>query len=121
MIVVDTSVWIEHLHRPVAELEQLLRDGRISQHPMVTGEIALGSLRERERVVSLLQHLPQCSQVADEPLLEFIEGHQLGGAGIGFVDANLLATSAAEKFRLWTSDKRLSAQAQRLSLSYQPS
>ena len=120
MVIVDTAVWIDHIRRPLAPLAQLLAEGEIVQHPMITGEIALGSIKPREALLRFLQLLPSTLISTDADVLVFIDEQRLFGTGIGYVDAHLLAACINGGHKLWTRDKRLAAQADRLAVSYEP-
>lgn len=121
MILVDTSVWIDHLRRANAALALALSEGEVCQHPFVTAELALGSLAERARFIAMLAYLPPIPVVDHNRLLAFISDHRLFGTGLGMVDAHLLASVAGESgVRLWTLDKRLFDHAKRLGRSYRP-
>lgn len=118
MILVDTSVWIDHLRQADAELQAHLNAGRVLIHPFITGELALGSLQKRKVVLDALQGLPQAPLATDEEVLRFIEQHTLFGIGIGYIDAHLLAAvRLAPGSSLWTRDKRLLMAATHLGLS----
>lgn len=118
MILVDTSVWIEHLRRGNAGLVELLNAGRVLAHPFVCGELALGNLQQRDTVLHALQDLPQAHMATHEEVLRFIEQKSIFGLGIGYVDAHLLAAvRLTHGAALWTFDKRLSAVSLRLGLS----
>ena len=119
MIVVDTSVWIDHIRRPIDALGELLIADRIRHHPFVTAEIMLGSVASRAAVAAALSRLPACSPAEPETLLEFVEFAGISGCGIGFVDAHLLLAASRAGDRLWSRDKRLKTQAERLGLAYQ--
>lgn len=118
MILVDTSVWIDHLRAGDRTLTSLLHAAEVLAHPMVIGEMALGTLRRRALILRMLQNLPQANVATDREVLHFVDQHALLGLGIGYVDAHLLAavrlTAAAS---LWTRDKRLAAVAQRLGVA----
>lgn len=119
MILVDTSVWIDHLRTGVERLVALLNAGRVRVHPFVIGELACGHLRQRNEVLSLLNGLPQASLASQAEVLFFIDSKALSGRGIGFIDAHLLASTAIEgTSRLWTRDKRLRKVAVDLELAY---
>ncbi len=118
MIIVDTSVWIDHIRRPIDRLGERLLAGEIRHHQFVTGEIMLGSVANRIRVSETLAMLPQCPLATMEELLRFIEGPDLSGCGIGLVDAHLLHSATSEGDLLWTHDKRLAAQADRLGVAF---
>ena len=118
MILVDTSVWVDHLRSGDETLASLLESSRVLMHPFILGELACGNLRRRNQVLTLLGHLPRITVASNEEALLFIERHRLMGKGIGFVDVHLLAAVALEcGARLWTRDRRLHAQARRLRLA----
>jgi predicted nucleic acid-binding protein len=118
VILVDTSVWVDHLRVGDKALSSLLDAGMVLAHPFVIGELALGNLRQRGIVLSALSNLPHASVATDAEVLHFIDRHALFGRGIGYVDTHLLAaarlTAAAE---LWTNDKRLHGVAVQLGLA----
>ncbi len=119
MILVDTSVWVDHLRVGDEDLVALLNSGRVLAHPFVIGELACGKLRNRAEVLMLLKGLPQAPLATGAEVLFFIERHELMGCGIGYVDAHLLAAaSLADAARLWTRDKRLMTAAASLKLAY---
>jgi predicted nucleic acid-binding protein len=118
MILVDTSVWVDHLRANEPLLASLLTQNRVLGHPFVRGELALGNLRQRETILSALDNLPQASLVFNDEVNYFIEKNALFGLGIGLVDAHLLAsTQLMGNARLWTRDKRLQMAAERLNLA----
>ncbi len=120
MILADTSIWIDHLRKGDKLLAALLEKGRVVMHPMIVGELACGSLRDRAILLRLWRNLPPLTPVADEAALTFIEAKELMGKGIGFVDAHLLAAVAVEPgARLWTRDKRLAGVAELLKLDWE--
>lgn len=121
MILVDTSIWVDHLRVGQPVLARLLEQGRVLAHPWVTGEIALGSLSQRQQVLGLLGGLPQAEVASASEVATFIEHHRLYGIGIGYVDVQLLAaTRLTADARLWTKDTRLAAAAARLELVADP-
>lgn len=118
MILVDTSVWIDHLRNNDPLLADLLMQSKVLSHPFVRGELALGNLQQRNKILAALDNLPQAPLVFSEEVNFFIERHQLFGLGIGFVDAHLLAsTRLIGTARLWTRDKRLQLVAERLKIA----
>ena len=118
MILVDTSVWVDHLRASDDVLVGLLDAGMVLAHPFVIGELALGNLGRRETVLSALSDLPRAIVATDAEVLPFIDRHTLFGRGVGYIDIHLLAavrlTAGAE---LWTRDKRLHGIAVRLGLA----
>jgi hypothetical protein len=118
VILVDTSVWIDHLRRGDTELQRLLEKGQVLTHPFVVGELAMGRLKRRETILEALQNLPAAEKALDNEVLLFVADHALFGLGIGYVDAHLLAsTRLTPGALLWTRDKRLAEIAATQSLS----
>lgn len=118
MILVDTSVWVDHLRSGDEALSDLLGEGAVLTHPLIIGELAMGMLRQRAMVLGSLQRLPQATSANDEEALAFIEQESLYGRGIGYVDAHLLAaTRLSAGATLWTRDKKLLKTARELGLS----
>ena len=111
MILVDTTIWVEHLRRGLPSLATLLQEGEVLIHPWVIGELACGNLRNRQQVLELLQGLPMATVASDAEVLLLIERDRLMGRGIGYVDAHLLASARLSHCRLWTQDRRLAAVA----------
>ncbi len=116
MILVDTSVWVEHLRHGLPRLATLLQEGEVMIHPWVIGELACGNLRNRSQVLDLLQGLPAAMVASDTEVLLLIEREQLMGRGIGYIDAHLVAAARLSHCRLWTQDRRLAAVAQEQGL-----
>lgn len=118
MILVDTSVWVEHLRKGKATLAGALENGTVLMHPFVIGEIACGNLTRRKALLRLLCDLPQALVATDTEVLDFIERRSLMGRGIGYIDAHLLAAVAIDgSASLWSLDKRLDAIARELNLA----
>jgi hypothetical protein len=113
MIVVDTSVWIEHLRTGKTSLGKELVLGDVWSHPFVVGELACGQLRNRAEILALLRALPQAPVAEHDEVLAFLDRHQLTGIGIGWVDAHLLAATRLLGARLWTLDRALREAARR--------
>ncbi len=119
MILVDTSVWVDHLQRGSTRLVQYLSQGAVLAHPFVVGELALENLRQRTQVLEALSQLPMATAATDSEVLEFIARQSLFGRGIGYVDAHLLAAARLTSGSwLWTLDQRLQAAASALELAW---
>ena len=121
MMLVDTSVWIDHLRHGDAELAAALEAGQVWMHAFVLGELACGNLRsraERAQVLGLLQALPAMPVSTDKEALFFIDQHGLMGRGIGYIDVHLLASVQLGGAQLWTRDKRLHTVAAELGLAH---
>jgi hypothetical protein len=118
MVLVDTSVWVNHLRDCDKHLEKLLLNGEVVCHPHVIGELACGNIKNRKEIISLLRSFPMASLIEFEEFLYFIEQNKLNGKGIGFVDIHLLASAQLSQIPLWTEDKRLMKAAAELDLKY---
>ncbi len=119
MILVDTSVWVDHLRTGVPALAAALEEGSVLMHVFVRGELACGNLKNRGEVLRLLGELPGAPMATDSEALDFIERRALMGRGIGYIDVHLLASVALSgTARLWTRDKRLATVAAGLKLAY---
>ena len=118
MVLVDTSIWINHLRDGDLHLEKLLFDGDVVCHTHIIGELACGNLKNRKEIISLLKSLPTTPVIEFQEYLYFIEYNQLSGKGFGFVDIHLLASAKLGQVPLWTADKRLKAAAADLDLNY---
>lgn len=118
MILVDTSVWVEHLRAGAPRLAKALDSGVVYVHPFVIGELACGNLRNRIEVLDLLSNLPSLRVATHDEAMEFIERRRLMGRGIGYVDVHLLASVVlGAPVRLWTRDLRLAAVATELGVA----
>lgn len=119
MILVDTSVWIDHLRSGEPALATALEGGRVLMHPFVLGELACGNLENRGEVLRLLGDLPAAPTATDPEALGLIERRALMSRGIGYIDVHLLASTALDGVaRLWTRDRRLAAAAAELELAF---
>ena len=120
MIVVDSSVWVDHLRRHEAALAAALERGLVLCHPFVIGELACGHLRHRATLLASLAQLPASPVATHQEVLAFLEQHSLAGRGTGWLDVHLLAAAALTGGgRLWTRDKKLVAVAAELGLGYE--
>jgi len=120
VILVDTSVWVDHLRSSEPKLVAVLEGGRVMTHPFVVGELACGNLKNRGDILKLLGDLPAAPTAADIEVLEFIERRALMGRGIGYIDVHLLAAAVLSgDTRLWTRDKRLADAAKELGISFE--
>ena len=120
MVLVDTSVWVDHLCKDNTPLVNLLNQGRVSIHPFVIGELACGNLGNRKEILSLLQALPQTEKASDDEILFYIEKNQLSGKGLGLIDVHLLASAQLSDNLFWTKDRRLHETAKKMKLAYTP-
>jgi predicted nucleic acid-binding protein len=118
VVLVDTSVWVEHLRKGSPTLKELLGRGQVATHPFVIGELALGNLRQRDAVLSALAGLPQARTAAHDEVMLFIDRHKLSGKGVGYLDVHLLASvKLTPGACLWTLDKRLASTAESMGLA----
>lgn len=118
MVLVDTSVWVDHLRRGDPVLAGLLEEAMVLSHPYVIGELACGNLGNREEVLSLLGSLPDIRRPDDDEVLFFIDRERLHGGGLGYVDVSLLAACRLHGIPLYTRDAPLNAVSRRLGTSF---
>jgi predicted nucleic acid-binding protein len=119
LILVDTSVWVDHFKAPVAALGELSRSGQILGHPFITGELAVGHLRDWTAVLDALRLLLQAKVASEIEFLTLISSERLAATGLGFVDVHLLASCRiAPGTRLWSRDKRLARYADQLGVAW---
>jgi predicted nucleic acid-binding protein len=117
LILVDTSVWIDHLRQGDAPLTDMLQHGRVLGHPFVIGELATENLCQRDKILHALQGLPRAVVAHDTEVLDLIERETLFGSGLGYIDVHLLASARLSAAWLFTRDERLQAAARRLSVA----
>lgn len=116
MVLVDTSVWVEHLRRGESRLVELLGAGEVLCHLFIVGELACGHVRRRAEVLSLLLALPSVDNASHDEVLHLIERHRLQGKGLGLIDMHLLASCALARKPLWTFDIRLARAASQIGV-----
>ena len=118
MILVDTSVWIDHFHHSDEDLKELLLSNQVCIHPFILGELSCGNISNRKEVLSLLRTLRSLDLVLDEEVFLLIEDRKLFGKGLGFIDIHLLASAMIHHFPIWTRDKSLSRVARELGVDF---
>lgn len=121
MILVDSTIWIDHLRAQDSRLSDLIAGEQVVMHPLVLGEIAMGSLKDRENLLNRLAILPMAPSVRDAAVMLLVDSAKLFSTGLSFIDAHLLAsTRMLPGCFFWTRDKRLHAQAERIGVAYKP-
>lgn len=121
LVIADSSIWMDHINQGDSELVNLMKQRRVRLHPMIIAEIALGSIKQRAVMLEELNAFPQVDQSSHSEVMAMIEWMRLLGTGVGYVDAHLLAATRQLRIgALWTRDKKLRAQAERLGLAYTP-
>ncbi len=118
MVLIDTSVWIDHFRGANTVLEFLLNEYEIVTHPFVLGELACGNFKNRHEIFELLSNLPSLEPVSEEEYFIFIEKNKLFGLGLGFVDIHLLAASIISNCKIYAKDKYLHSAACKLDIVY---
>ena len=122
MILADTSVWVDHLRHTDVELVKVIQDDQLICHPFIIGEIALGSLKNRDSTLEWFNNQTECTVATDLEVMAMIERHELYAMGIGYIDAHLLASILLDtRTMLWTRDRRLRVAARKAGASlYEP-
>lgn len=116
-MLVDTSVWVDHLRKRNPALVELLEQAQVWTHSFVIGELASGNLAQRGKVLGALGELPHVPMASHEEVMSFVESRHLMGRGLGWIDLHLLASATLAKLPFWTVDKRLSTVASELKLT----
>jgi len=118
MVLVDTSVWIDHFNFGDSNLEFLLNENKVATHQFVIGELACGNFKNRKLIFTLLNALPLMQEITKEEFYLFLDQHRLYGTGMGFVDVNLLASALISNCTIYTRDKSLLSSANKLKIAY---
>ena len=119
-LLVDSSVWIDHLHRPIEELIRVLEGEEIYVHPAVIGELACGTLTRRNEVLTELMLLPELPDASFAELLALVDRRKLWGRGLSWVDVQLLGSVLLAEAKLWTHDRELGRVAEKLRIAHHP-
>jgi predicted nucleic acid-binding protein len=117
-VLVDTSVWIAHFRQSDSRLQAVLSSGAVLMHPAVVGELACGNLNRRGKLLADLLKLPAAAEADPEDIMFVIESRRLWGKGIGWTDAQLIASALLTGCALWTHDKQLRAVAGALGIAH---
>jgi hypothetical protein len=118
MVLVDTSVWIDHFNFGDRDLEILLDENEVAVHLLVIGELACGNFKNRKLILSLLNALPLTREISKDEFFLFLDQHRLFGTGMGFVDVHLLASALISDCAIYTRDKALLSSANKLKIAY---
>lgn len=117
MVLVDTSIWIDHFHFSNKGLKKLLLTSQVCIHPYVVGELSCGNISNRKEILILLRALPRIDAVLDEEVNMMIEDKKLYGKGLGFIDVHLLASAIIHHVTIWTGDKYLHGISEEFGIS----
>jgi len=107
MILVDTSVWVDHFRSGNPRLVKLLNEEQVAIHPFIIGELSLGSIKNKAEIMSLLAELPTVPVAEHDEVSATVSTYKLAGTGIGWVDAHLIASALLGHAKLLTNDKAL--------------
>jgi len=118
MILVDSSVWIDHFRKTEPRLEALLVHELVSLHPFVLGELACGNLSRRSETIARLEKLPVAAVASEPQVRHLLESRRLWRTGLGWIDMHLLAAALIEGLRLWSADRAVAATAKQLGVAF---
>jgi predicted nucleic acid-binding protein len=118
MILVDTSVWADHLRRSDKDLTELLLRRAVVTHPFVIEELACGHLPDREEFLTQIHSLPRVPVATHEEALDLISNRKLYGTGLGSVDVHIIASAMLGGARIWSRDKAMVRESRRLRVSF---
>ena len=118
MILADSSIWIDHFKVTNLALVRAIREQQLRLHPYVIGELALGSLHQRDLAIGRLNLFRQLPVAQHQDVMILIEERRLFSRGIGYVDTHLLASCLiAGNCKLLTRDRRLRETAEQLGIA----
>jgi predicted nucleic acid-binding protein len=117
MILVDTSIWVNHFRKADAALLQLLTEGSAGMHPFIVGELACGNLKNRAAALDDLARLPQTPVASETEVSHLLQSSRLWGKGLGWVDLHLLAAAKLSGWGLYTADRALMRAASAIGIS----
>ena len=116
-VLVDTSIWIDHLRKTEPVLVDLLERDQVCVHQSVITELALGVLKNRSFFLKMLERLMIVRNVDDQGVRHLVEERRLWGRGLSALDAALLASVVVTPgVSLWTRDKRLRQAARNMGV-----
>jgi hypothetical protein len=116
MILVATSILVNHLRAGSSRLLSFLQESLVLTHSAVIGELGCEMLKICSEILALLQALPKAQIADDHEVLHLLETQKLYGAGLGWVDCHLLASAQLTGCDLWTADGALHKAAIKLHL-----
>ena len=119
-MIIDTCVWVEHVHREIALVRHLCDRSRAVAHPDVLGEILLGCGDERRQLAARLRFLETLVRPPQDVLEQVVMQHAIACRRVGWVDAVLLATALTDPSRpaILTFDRKLLREAIRLGVAF---
>jgi len=117
MVLVDTSVWVDHFRAGVPRLAKLLESGEVFIHPFIIGELACGRMTNRAEILDLLRTLPHARSAAHDEVMQFVEDRKLMGRGLGYVDIHIIASALLSSCPIWTNDDPLRAACEQLGVN----
>jgi predicted nucleic acid-binding protein len=118
MVLVDTSIWIDHFKNGNNQLIELLDNGEVFCHPFIIGELACGYIKNRQEIITALRALPQSAFIEHDEIMVFIEKNNIMGKGLGYIDIAILGSSLVTGIPLWTFDQKLNAIAKKFKNSF---
>lgn len=118
-VLVDTCVWVRHFRQRNALLAAMLEDGEVWSHPIVVGELTMGTLKNRQQTIFDLSQLSRPPLASFSETRQMVESRQLWGRGIQWNDARILASSILGEIPLWTFDLRLQVIARELKIAFE--
>ena len=121
MILIDTSIWIDHFRARIDHLLYLAQQDELCIHPFVIGEVASGHLGNRKQTLANLHEIPRVLVAQEDEMLLLIETHKLMGRGLGYVDLHLIASAKLNQVKIWTRDKRMKQAAHDLQIAHRTS
>jgi predicted nucleic acid-binding protein len=113
MIILDTSVWIEHLKKNQIYFEkicELLESGEVLAVECIFGELLQGikNKNEKEIIKKYWEHLPK--EKYENIIIEageYSANNKLLDHGVGLIDSIIIMHGIKSSSKIWTLDKKL--------------
>ena len=122
MVLVDTSVWVNHFRHGSESLLRLLSNDQVLTHPLIILEIACGSApAPRQQTLAYMGKLQIAKTATTTEVMNLIEREKKHDSGCGAIDISLLAATLITPLAvIWTLDKKLETLAKKLGVSFKP-
>jgi len=119
IILADTNIWCNYFRQGEPTLSKLIEFDFLAIHPLVIGELSVGTLPSRQQTVKDLHAFPALRPATYQETHHLIEENKLWGKGLQWNDLAILASVlASDGVLLWTEDKRLAKVASEFGIRY---
>lgn len=119
-VLADTNIWCHFFRQGEPTLSKLIEHDFLTIHPLVIGELSVGTLPSRQQTIKDLRAFPALRPATYQETHHLIEENKLWGKGLQWNDLAILASVVASSDSLlWTADKRLAEAASHFGVIYE--